>query len=70
MLKLEITNEQARALRAVLNITGKHCEHIEAPSIEKQAAEECGMDAQSMEQAMIDIWNMTVRFEEDGHAGE
>ena len=65
MVTLKITNQQARALRAVLNITGKHCEHIEAPSIEKQAAEECGMSARDMEQAMIDIWNMT----DDGDAG-
>ena len=58
MITLQLTNEQARALRAVVNLTGKHNVHIDAASVEEQAAQDCLMSGDAVHDAMRAVWEM------------
>lgn len=56
MVTLKLTNQQAAAVRSVLNISGIDCEHINARSVENEAAALVGMKVEDMERCIQEVW--------------
>ena len=56
MVTLKLTREQAAAVRSVLNMSGVHCQHIDAVSVEVEAANYIGMKPRDMERCIQEVW--------------
>ncbi len=67
MVTLKLTNQQAAAVRAVLNFSGVSSEALTERSVENEAAAYVGMSAQEMERCIQEVWEalkMEVSTEE------
>lgn len=58
MVTVELSFEQARALRGLLNITNKNKGTIKANSVEDQAAAEIGMESDELEGLVYRVWKL------------
>ena len=67
MVTLKLTNQQAAAVRSVLNFSSVHCKNIDHESVEVEAAWAVGMDVEDMERCIQEVWEalkMEVSTEE------
>ena len=58
MVSVDMTFEQARVLRGLLNISGMETHHFGGATAEAHAAAEIGMDRDEVEDALMGLWKV------------